>query len=60
MFEQDLKNQTIINRQLVCSFDNFSLDCYANRSLKTTMQLLIKSDIKSRRKNSFEKAFAVF
>ena len=57
---ESIKNQTIINRQLVCSFDNFSLDCYANRILKTTMQLLIKSDIKSKRKKSLRKLLLYF
>lgn len=57
---ESIKNQTIINRQLVCSFDNFSLDCYANRILKTTMQLLIKSDIKSQRKKSLRKLLLYF
>ena len=57
---ESIKNQTIINHQLVCSFDNFSLDCYANRLLKTTMQLLIKSDIKSKRKKSLRKLLLYF
>lgn len=48
---ESIKNQTIINRQLICNFDNFSMDCYTNRILKTTIQLLIKSDIKSHRKS---------
>ena len=57
---ESIKNQIIINRQLVCSFDNFSLDCYASRILKTTMQLLIKSDIKSQRKKSLRKLLLYF
>lgn len=57
---ESLKNQTIINRQLVCKFDNFSLDGYANRILKTTIQLLIKSDIKSHRKKSLRNLLLYF
>ena len=57
---ESIKNQTIINRQLICNFDNFSLDCYANRILKTTIQLLIKSDIKSHRKKSLRNLLSYF
>lgn len=57
---ESIKKQTIINRQLICNFDNFSLDCYANRILKTTIQLLIKSDIKSHRKKSLRNLLLYF
>lgn len=57
---ESIKNKSFINHQLVCSFDNFSIDCYANRILKTTIQILIKSDIKSFRKKSFRNLLLYF
>lgn len=57
---ESIKAQNIINHQLVCNFDNFSLDCYANRILKTTIQILIKSNIKSYRKKSLRKLLLYF
>ncbi len=57
---ESIKSQNIINHQLVCNFDNFSLDCYANRILKTTIQILIKSNIKSHRKKSLRKLLLYF
>lgn len=57
---ESIKNKSFINHQLVCSFDNFSIDCYANRILKTTIQILIKSDIKSFRKKSLRNLLLYF
>ena len=48
---ESIKQQTIIKHQLICTYDEFSVDSYMNRILKTTMELLIRYDIpKSRKK----------
>lgn len=46
-----IKNQAIIKQQLVCNYDEFTVDTYYNRILKTTVNLLLRSEIpKSRKK----------
>ena len=48
---ESINSQSFIKRQLNCTYDEFSLNCYLNQILKTTMSLLVKSDIsRSRRK----------
>lgn len=41
---------TFLNKQLVCSYDEFSIDSYMNRILKSTVLCLIKTDISKERK----------
>lgn len=38
---ESIKQQTIIKHQLVCTYEDFSVDSYMNRILKTTMELLL-------------------
>lgn len=45
-----IKQQTFIKRQLICTHDEFDVDSYMNRILKTTMELLLKYDIPKRKK----------
>lgn len=47
---ESIKQQTIIKQQLVCTYDEFSVDSYMNRILKTTMKLLLRADIPKERK----------
>lgn len=42
---ESIKRQTVIKQQLVCIHDDFSVDSYMNRILKTTMELLLRYDI---------------
>ena len=42
---ESLKTRSILRRQLVCSYDEFSTDTRMNRILKATIALLIRSDI---------------
>lgn len=42
---ESIKQQTIIKQQLVCTYDDFSVNSYMNRILKTTMELLLRYDI---------------
>jgi len=55
-----IKTRTIQNKQLVCDFDEFSVDSYMNRILKTTIGLLIGSDISKMRKKELRKLWIFF
>lgn len=47
---ESLKTRSLMRRQLVCSYDEFSVDTRMNRILKATMELLLKLDIDNARK----------
>ena len=48
---ESINEQSFIKGQLNCTYDEFSVNCYLNQILKSTMNLLAKSNIsKSRRK----------
>lgn len=49
-----------MNTQLVCTYDEFSENSYFNRILKTTMLLLLKSDISKMRKKELKKLLLFF
>lgn len=55
-----IKSQTIIKKQFVCSFDEFSVNAYMNRIIKTTMELLLHMDIELRRKKELRKLLVFF
>lgn len=55
-----IKSQTIHKRQLVCSYDEFSVDTKMNRIIKATALLLIKSDIDKARKKELRKLLVFF
>ena len=45
-----IKRQSILKRQLVCTYDEFSENTYSNQVIKTTLIKLLHSDIASGRK----------
>ena len=55
-----IKEQTTIKKQLVCSFDEFSVNFYMNRIIRTTMELLLHSDISKNRKSRLRKLLVYF
>ena len=55
-----IKEQTIIKKQLVCSFDAFSVNSYMNRIIRTTMELLLRSNISKSRKKELRKLLLFF
>ncbi len=57
---ESIKQQTIIKRQLVCTYDEFSVDSYMNRILKTTMELLLHADIPKARKRELRNLLLYF
>jgi len=55
-----IKDKTLLKKQLVCTYDDFSVNSYMNRIIKTTMMALIKADISSDRKKSLRKLLVYF
>ena len=55
-----IKTQTLYKKQLVCSYDEFSVDTNMNRIIKSTTQLLLKADIDKTRKKELGKLLVFF
>lgn len=55
-----VKENTLIKKRLVCTYDDFSVNCYMNRIIRTTMELLLKSNISRRRKAQLKKLLIYF
>ena len=57
---ESVKSQAIRRPQLVCSYDEFSVDTTMNRVIKATVGLLLRSDISKARKKSLKKLMVFF
>ena len=57
---ESIKTQTTLKKQLVCSYDDFSENSYMNKIIKTTMDLLLHSDISRARKKDLRKLLVYF
>lgn len=57
---ESIKTYSMINNKMVCSYDDYSENAYMNRILKTTMLLLLKSDINKERKKALKKLLMYF
>ncbi|NLY72346.1 MAG: 5-methylcytosine-specific restriction endonuclease system specificity protein McrC [Tissierellia bacterium] len=57
---ESIKTMAIHKKQLVCSYDEFSENSYMNRILRTTMELLIRSQIDGSRKKDLRKLLVYF
>lgn len=57
---ESIKTQSIHKQQLVCSYDEFSVNSYLNRIIKTTMELLLRADISKARKKELRKLLVFF
>ena len=55
-----IKTRSIIKSQLVCSYDEFSENCYFNKILKSTVFLLLKTDISKTRKKELKNLMLYF
>ena len=55
-----IKSQTNLRKQMICSYDEFSVNSYMNRIIKTTVMLLLKSDISKGRKKELRKLMVFF
>lgn len=57
---ESIKTQVIRKKQLVCNYDEFSVDAYPNRIIKTTMDLLLRGSISKARKKEIRKLMIFF
>lgn len=55
-----INEQTFIKGQLNCTYDEFSHNCYLNQILKSTMHLLLKSDISKNQKKKLRNILLYF
>lgn len=57
---ESIKTQTMLRRQMVCTYDEFSVNTYMNRIIKTTMMKLLHADIDKSRKKEIRKLLVFF
>lgn len=55
-----IKSCTMLKKQMVCVYDEFSFNSYMNKILKTTMSLLLGADIDKNRKKELRKLLVFF
>lgn len=55
-----IKDLSKIKGQLVCTYDDFSVNSYMNRIIKTTMELLLKAKLSPTRKKEIKKQLFFF
>lgn len=57
---ESIKTQTILKKQMWCTYDEFSVNGTKNRIIKSTLELLLGSDIPKHRKKELRKLMAFF
>ena len=57
---ESVKTMSLMKRQLVCSYDEFSVNSYMNRIIRTTMDVLLRSDIAKQRKKDLRKLLVYY
>lgn len=57
---ESVKRQTMINRQLSCVYDDFSVNNSKNRIIKSTALLLLRADVAKQRKSRLRKLLVYF
>ena len=57
---ETLKTQALQRKQIVCSYDDFSVNSYMNQIVKSTMLLLLKADIAKARKKELRRLLVFF
>ena len=57
---ETVKTRAVLRRQMVCDYDEFSIDTPMNRILKATMRLLARSDIDKARRKELRGLLAYF
>ena len=55
-----IKTQSLMRKQLVCTYDDFTVNSDLNRILKSTMELLLHADISGVRKKELRKRLVYF
>lgn len=57
---ESINSQSFIKKQLNCTYDEFSLNCNLNQILKSTLNLLVRSDISHNRKKKLKRLLMYF
>lgn len=57
---ESLRFQSSFRKRIVCSYEEFSVDNIMNRIIKSTMYLILKSDIPKKRKKELRKLLLFF
>lgn len=57
---ESIKTQTFLKKQMICSYDDFSVNSYMNRIIKSTVLLLLKGDLSKVRKKELRKLMVFF
>lgn len=57
---ESVKQYTILKKQLVCTYDEFLVNSYMNRIIKTTAEMLLRADISKSRKRELKKLMVFF
>lgn len=57
---ESLKTQSLLRKQLICTYDDFTVNSYLNRILKSTMEFLLHADICKARKKALRKLMIYF
>ncbi|MDD3218112.1 MAG: 5-methylcytosine-specific restriction endonuclease system specificity protein McrC [Lachnospiraceae bacterium] len=57
---ESIKTQSMLRKQLVCIYDDFSVNSYMNQIIKTTVELLLRSGISKSRKKELRKLLIYF
>ncbi|WP_295816709.1 5-methylcytosine-specific restriction endonuclease system specificity protein McrC [uncultured Veillonella sp.] len=57
---ESIKTNSLYKKNLVCSYDAFSENIYMNRIIKSTMELLLRSDISKSRKKELRRLLVFF
>lgn len=57
---ESIKQQTLIEQRLICDYDEYSINSYFNQVLKTTMEVLLSSEIPKTRKKEIRRLLLYF
>ena len=57
---ESIKTQSMLRKQLICTYDEFSVNSTMNRIIKSTVELLLRSNISKQRKKNLRKLMVYF
>ena len=57
---ESIKTQSMLRKQLICTYDEFSVNSTMNRIIKSTIELLLRSNISKQRKKNLRKLMVYF
>jgi 5-methylcytosine-specific restriction enzyme subunit McrC len=57
---ESIKTQTMLRKQMICTYDEFSVNGTMSRIIKSTVELLLRSDISKTRKKELRKLMIYF